>query len=64
MECNCCKESDSARMQSLLEEAEVNCIVEHPGFESVCLNPWVLETAFNAFKQYHRSEAMSDKSHR
>ena len=52
-ECNCCHESEDRRMSSLLDEG-IQCITENPGFQSVCLNPWVLETAYNSFKQSQR----------
>ncbi len=29
----------------------VECITDHPGFEGVCLNPWVLETVYGYYKQ-------------
>ena len=27
-------------------EVQMSCITEHPGFQSTCLDVWVLETAF------------------
>ena len=46
-ECSCCCEEQ--RCVDKLEEAELEntptCITLHPGFNSVCLDPWVLETA-------------------
>lgn len=27
------------------------CITSHPGFQSVCLDPWVLETVYYAYRQ-------------
>ena len=29
----------------------IDCITDHPGFEAVSLNPWVLETAYMQYKQ-------------
>ena len=39
------------------EVAEVPvCITQHPGFQAVCLNRWVLQTAWYQYKQqYSRS---------
>ena len=28
-------------------EVPVNCITEHPGFDGVCFNVWVLQTAYS-----------------
>ncbi len=28
----------------------IHCITEHPGFDGVALNPWVLETAYRDYK--------------
>ena len=31
------------------------CITQHPGFQTVCLNRWVLQTAWYQYKQqYHQ----------
>lgn len=31
------------------------CITQHPGFQAVCLNRWVLQTAWYQYKQqYHQ----------
>jgi len=53
-ECFCCSEID--RCQEKLEELDEEewqacmCITEHPGFKTVCLDIWVLETAAVGFK--------------
>ena len=42
----CCQEMD--RVRDKMEEAEMDensCITQHPGFNNVCLDRWVLETA-------------------
>ena len=28
----------------------LNCITENPGFSAVCLNPWVIQTAWYQYK--------------
>ncbi|KAL5013486.1 hypothetical protein ScPMuIL_007756 [Solemya velum] len=35
------------------EFPDLNCITQHPGFTSVCLDVYVLRTAYQAFRQYH-----------
>lgn len=44
-ECMCCLEMD--RIREKMEEIELDdtCITLHPGFNNVCLDRWVLETA-------------------
>ena len=47
----CCqgKKTVFAKMEELSSEPdsrELNCITEHPRFQSVCLNPWSLEMAY------------------
>ena len=37
-------------------ESEVRCITEHEGFESVCLNVWVLQAAYNSYR-YHYGDS-------
>ena len=29
------------------------CITQHPGFQAVCLNRWVLQTAWYQYKQQY-----------
>ena len=53
----CCKESDRVRekMEEYDEEfgGELTCITGHPGFQTVCLDRWSLETAqFQYIQQY------------
>ena len=38
------------------EEIEAACITAHPGFQSVCLNPWTLKVACYAYKQEYKKE--------
>ena len=40
----CCQEVEAVEVEEL--QAEPRCIVQHPGFETVCLNVWVLQTAW------------------
>ena len=34
-------------------QSAAKCIVLHPGFKAVCLNKWVLETAWFQYKQQY-----------
>ena len=43
-ECICCCEI--AQVVAKLEDGGAPCITEHEGFDAVCLNRWVLQTAY------------------
>ena len=36
----------------------VGCITLLPGFQGVCLNPWVLETAYYSYQQHYGEHAV------
>ena len=36
---------------------EVDCITLHPGFQSVCLDVWVLQTAYFSLRQHYGKDA-------
>lgn len=38
------------------------CITEHPGFVSVCLDPWVLEMAYYGYRRQYGSTIFRDHS--
>ncbi|XP_053378660.1 uncharacterized protein LOC128548224, partial [Mercenaria mercenaria] len=38
---------------SLEKESDVGCITEHPGFRPVCLDEFVLETAYYQYRQQY-----------
>ena len=65
-ECVCCSEID--RVVDKMEEntSEIHCIIDHEGFDAVCLNLWVLQTAFHQFRHSHGSQipAEDDETHR
>ena len=50
-ECVCCKEVHE--VASKTSSAGVDCIILHPGFESVCLDVWVLQTAYYSYRQHY-----------
>ena len=52
VECVCCKES-AQEVVNKMEDYEVNCITQHPGFNSVCPDVHVLQTAYFGYRQDH-----------
>ena len=44
-ECVCCKEITEMVNKISSESEGVECIILHPGFQSVCLSPWDIEHA-------------------
>ena len=59
-ECVCCSEIDCvvAKNNEAVEAEGLNeplvCITQHPGFNAVCLNHWVLQTAWYQYKQQYQ----------
>ena len=52
-ECLCCCE-----IPVVVEKKDTTeCIIQHPGFEAVCLNVWVLQTAYHSYRQHYGSNA-------
>ena len=47
-------------------EEEPTCITQHPGFHPVCINRWVLQTAWYQYKQQYREsfDSREDKLYR
>ena len=66
----CCQEVDAVRnkiFEDVREErlqAEPRCIKQHLGFEAVCLNVWVLQTAWLQYKQQYGSSAYEGPEHK
>lgn len=58
-ECTCCSEFSQFcdKNREAVETGEVAeapvCITQHPGFQAVCLNRWVLQTAWYQYKQQY-----------
>jgi len=40
-------------MCNLMEQAGSSCITTHPGFQSVCLDTFVLQTAYLQYRQQY-----------
>ena len=62
VECKCCQEIDEVQAK-LLEAVEVealesppSCITNHPGFLAVCINVYVLQTAWYQYKQQYGAD--------
>ena len=66
-ECICCHEIEMIEEKIEESDSQICCIIEHKGFDAVCLNLWVLQTAFYDFRYHHGSQAMpvvDNKTHR
>ena len=63
-ECTCCSEFSQFcdKNREAVETGEVAeapvCITQHPGFQAVCLNKWVLQTAWYQYKQQYSQSGM------
>ncbi|XP_064638615.1 uncharacterized protein LOC135494504 [Lineus longissimus] len=63
-ECRCCREYGQTVHK--MEEAEdvtgvlPACITEHPGFYSVCLDPWNLQNAWSFYRQQYGGRLSRD----
>ena len=60
-ECVCCKEIQ--QVVDKMDEPtnmELDCITDHPGFQPVCLDEWVLETAHYQYAQQYGGRARQD----
>ena len=55
-ECVCCREV--YEVVSKTSSAGVDCIILHPGFETVCLDVWVLQTAYYSYRQHYGENAV------
>ena len=60
--CYCQEQNLEAVAVEQLEEPP-GCIVYHPGFQAVCLNVWVLQTAWLQYKQQYGSKAHGGPEH-
>ena len=53
----CCSELDRVIEKKEEGSSAVSCIIDHKGFHSVCLDVWVLQTAyFNYWQHYGVAE--------
>ena len=58
VECVWCREI--TQIVNKKSPEEVGCIILHPGFQNVCLNPWVLETAYYSYRQHYGANAVEE----
>ena len=47
----CCEIENIILKKKQENSSEISCIINHDGFESVCLNVWVLQTAYFTYGQ-------------
>ena len=50
-ECICC--CSFGEVVAKMEETGGSCITESEGFDAVCLNQWVLQTAYYQYRQQY-----------
>lgn len=61
-ECICCQESDRVNSKRESFNPDTPCITQHPGFSSVCLDVYVLETAYYQYRsQYGELRASNEE---
>ena len=57
-ECVCCQEMPQIILKLAdLSTEDLNCITEHPGFATVCLDVWVLQAAYFQYRQHYGTYA-------
>ena len=62
----CCKELEQvvSKMEEYSAEDAtrdpLDCITAHPGFHTVCLDRWVLQTAYYQYRQQYGNRARKD----
>ena len=56
-ECVCCREIQVVEQKLRESDVKRQCITEHNGFDPVCLNVWVLQTAYFQYRQQYGSTA-------
>ena len=61
-ECICCCEIERVVMKKEEIASKISCITDHEGFDSVCLNAWVLQAAYFSYR-YHYGDAEEKDIH-
>ena len=65
VECKCCHEIPEIVSKNFGVEGDApTCIVNHPGFTAVCMNEYVLETAWYQYKQQYSVSAYDGPMHK
>ena len=49
----CCSEVDRVVEKKEEGSSAISCIIDHEGFHSVCLDVWVLQTAYFNYRQHY-----------
>ena len=52
-ECVCCKEITQVVGKLSEDDPSIMCVTDHSGFSAVCLNVWVLQTAYYMYRQHY-----------
>ena len=52
----CCKEITQLVQKTDDFEGEIDCVTDHTGFNSICLERWVLETNYMQYCQHYGHE--------
>ncbi|XP_074607768.1 uncharacterized protein LOC141860533 isoform X1 [Acropora palmata] len=54
----CCMEVEQVwqKVVDQRPESHMKCVTEHPGFQSTCLDVWVHETAYYAYRQQYGTD--------
>ena len=60
--CICCCVIERVVMKKEESASKISCITNHEGFESVCLNVWVLQAAYFSYR-YHYGDAEKKDIH-
>ena len=65
----CCQEvlacvSKNEEVAHVEQIAIPACITDNPGFQAVCLNYWVLQAAWNQYKQQYGTKAFEAPEHK
>ena len=60
-ECICC--CSISKVVSRMEETGTSCITESEVFDAVCLNQWVLQTAYYQYRQQYGRYSESESIH-
>lgn len=64
LDCVCCKEiPEVCGKINELGNSSIHCITEHPGFDAVCLNVWVLQVAYYQYRQQYGVASLSPTVH-
>ena len=65
LEFNCCVEIEAMAARvwdwNIKKSRNITCITQHPAFAQICLNEWVLETAYYQYRSEEPARAKEIK---